>query len=677
MVAALRTRGAFTLPRPAVVAAPALIFVAATLVRAAIAFTGPSHTVSPLEWAVTAALLCVPVAIGALLQWRVPASPVGTALSWVGAAPAAVFALESWGETLATDTPWPAARTVYALKLGAWVWNLAGFVALCLVFPDGLLAGRRRRRLTIAWAVTAGLFLNGALSFLEPESGDDTLPHAAVRIPVPALAVVAVTAFGGVLAVLVAAVSSLVLRYRRGGKVVREQVRWLMLGAATVPLLLAGGWIAQSLGASTQVAYLAFMAAMVTVVPAAVAVAVLRHDLFDVDRLLGSSLAWVLTSVLSAGVFAAVGYGGGRLAGAAGAPSVAAAAFLTAVLLMPLQRRLNEWVGRVVDRERYVLDATVRRFVADVRDGHAEPESVERVLRDVLRDPALRLLIKLPDGPPGQYVDLANEPASLDTDRPMIPLRTGDTEVGVIVLGRGSPRRLRQATEAALQARLPIEVTRLRMELRGALEQVSTSRARLMRAAAEERRSLERDLHDGAQQQIVAAGMRLRSVQRRMPGSSPEHRELDAVVEALESTIAELRRLAQGVRPSRLDDGLPAALGALVADAPVPVRLSVSDVEISEVLATTVYFVVAEVYANALKHARAETIAITVAEADGLLTVTICDDGVGGAERGLEDGLVSVRDRVASVGGRVVAYSPDDAGTRIEVVIPHADRGGR
>ena len=200
-----------------------------------------------------------------------------------------------------------------------------------------------------------------------------------------------------------------------------------------------------------------------------------------------------------------------------------------------------------------------------------------------------------------------------------------------------------------------------------------SSRARIVEATADERRRLERDLHDGAQQQIVAAGMRLRSLQQRLPAASPEHAELDAAVEALQDTIAELRRLAHGIRPRRLDDGLPAALRALIADSAIPVELSVADVPTSDVVTTTGYFVVAETYANALKHARAQSISIAITGVNGGIHIEVSDDGLGGAETG----LTSVRDRVASLGGTLTVTSPPGAGTRIVVEIPDAHRRGR
>ena len=608
-------------------------------------------------------LLTLPVCLGCLVAWRVPGSPVGAAVAWLGAAPTLVFAVETWGESARSAQPWPGAAVLYQVQMGAWVWSVAGFAALCLVFPDGLLPGRRWR--VVAWgAVAAGVFINAlqALFGLERE-------HQPITLPLGWSIVVGGLGFLACLTALSATVASLVVRYRRANATVRQQLRWLMLGAGTVPVLLALGWVLQGLGFSSDVAYVGLFAAMLVAVPVAVAVAVLRYDLFDVDRLLGSSLAWLLTSVASAAVFALVVAAGAEL-GAGSRVGVTGAAFVTALALLPTHRRLNTLVGRFADRDRYVVVARVAQFVQAVQAGTVEPEEAERVFREVLGDPGARLLLRLPGR--DEYVDLTGAPAR-PPEHGRVPLRSGETEVGVLVLSAVTSRRLRRAREAVFTARLPIEVSRLRLELREALRDVQESRARIVETATEERRRLERDLHDGAQQQIVSVGMRLRSTQRRLDPASAEHRDLDAAVETLEATILELRRLAHGIRPGLLDDGLPAALRALVADAPVPVHLSVDAAPLTDVVTTTAYFVVAEAYANALKHARCTSITIAVAGSAGTVRIEVTDDGAGGAPTG----STSVRDRVASLGGDLTIDSPPGAGTRIAVEIPDAHRPRR
>jgi len=646
-------------------AAPALVFLAACAVRAAVVF-GPPREPSPGDWAAQVAVFCFPVLLGLLLCWRVPASPVGPALVWLGAAPSAVFAFESWGETLTTSHPWQGAELVYVLKLGAWVWNLAGFVWLCLVFPDGLLPGRRWRAV-VGWSVVAGLFVNATHAFFTTAAEARPTERFAVRLPDPAAVAIGLLGFAAVLAALTAGVVSVVVRYRRGSERVRVQLRWLMLGAGSVPVLLAGGWLAQAFGASTAVAYTGFLAAMAVVVPAAITVAIWRHDLLDVDRLLGASLSWLLTTLLSAAVFATVVYGVAEPLGAGTELGPIAAAFVTAMCLLPLHRLVNELAGRLVDRERTVMLARVDEFVQRVRDGSAEPEQAEAVLRSVLGDPRLRLLVRSPSSPSGAYLDLNGTAVSPAADVPQVRFTTGSSEIAVILLSVSSARALRRAREVGARARLPIEMTRLRLELRLALDDARASRARLALATATERHRLAQDLHDGAQQQLIAVGMRLRSVQRQLDAAQPAHQDLETAVSALADTVTELRRLAHGVRPSRLEDGLAAALKALVAQSPVPVQIQVDDIEVSEAVATTAYFVVAEAMTNALKHSGASEISVVVGHSSGALGIEVRDDGLGGAHAGF--GLTSIHDRVTALGGTLALHSPAGAGTRVEVTI--------
>jgi signal transduction histidine kinase len=341
--------------------------------------------------------------------------------------------------------------------------------------------------------------------------------------------------------------------------------------------------------------------------------------------------------------------------------------FLVALAVLPLHRRIHDAVGRVLDRDRTVLLERIRRFVDQVRDGSAEPESVEQVLRDAVGDPGLTLLLTDVGG--HGYVDMTGASATTTGDGVRVPLRTADAEIGLLLLRDGSARLVRRARLAASAARLPLEVSRLRLGLRRALHEVGESRGRLLAVTVAERKRLERDLHDGAQQQIVAVGMQLRAAQRLLPAGHAVLGELDLAVDRLEHTVGELRRLAHGVRPASLDDGLAAALHRLGADSPVPIRFAVPDVTPSEVVATTAYFVAAEAVANVLKHADATRIDVTVREADGHLHLVVSDDGIGGVPA---TGLTALRDRVDSVGGTLTVASPPRAGTRVEAVLPCA-----
>ncbi len=150
-------------------------------------------------------------------------------------------------------------------------------------------------------------------------------------------------------------------------------------------------------------------------------------------------------------------------------------------------------------------------------------------------------------------------------------------------------------------------MTRLRAELAGALREVEASRTRLVQAGDAERRRLERDLHDGAQQRLVSLGMAMRLAQRHLDdGTVDVNGLLDQGVAELATAIAELRQIAHGLRPTSLDDGLHAALAAITQTLPIPVRLDIPPGELPEDLATTAYFVAAEAVTNAAKYSRGD-----------------------------------------------------------------------
>ena len=179
----------------------------------------------------------------------------------------------------------------------------------------------------------------------------------------------------------------------------------------------------------------------------------------------------------------------------------------------------------------------------------------------------------------------------------------GGAQIGVLVPGPGAVGGSPVADVAA-DAAVLVEVVRLRLELSGALRDVESSRTRLVQAAHEERRRLERDLHDGAQQRLVSLGMAIRLAQRHLAdGTVDVHGLLDQAVAELGTAVAELRRLAHGVRPVGLDDGLREALVTLTQGPRSRSGSRSTPIDVSDELATTAYYVASEAVANAIKHA--------------------------------------------------------------------------
>ncbi len=596
-------------------------------------------------------LALVAVVVGWLVVVRAPDSPVGPALAWTSAAASLVSVNDALAASAYTSDPLALASVARHFWVGAWPLNLAGLLVLLLVFPDGRRPGR-------LWASVPWAYVVASVLMVVAMWDGRQVDGRVVGTTAPWRQVAGTAGLFLVGACLVTAVLSVVLQYRAGEERRRLQIRWLLAAGLVVVVLLIGGWLAEALGASLDVAYTPFLVAAVVLVPAAVGTAMVRHDLFDIDRLLGDGASWLVTLVASAAIFGAAVAVLSPVVGTGSGLGPSAAAVVTALALLPVHRVLARQVGRVVDRDRFVAVAAVERFAADVRAGRRQPEDIETVLREAQRDPQLRVALARPDGWSDLHGAAVEEPAGF-------ALEAGGDTIARITLGWESARARRRIADLARAAWVPLEVSRLQLGLREALDQVEASRVRLVDAAATERKRLERDLHDGAQQRIIATGMRLRSLQRRVEPDVAT--EIDTVVSELEATVAELRRLAQGVRPSRLDDGLAPALEGLLASSPVPVDLHVDLLpETDEIRTLTAYLVASEAVTNALKHAQAGRIGVRLGTQGDRLTVEVSDDGVGGVPDG---GLTALRDRVASVGGRLCVDSPDGVGTTVSAVV--------
>jgi GAF domain-containing protein len=203
--------------------------------------------------------------------------------------------------------------------------------------------------------------------------------------------------------------------------------------------------------------------------------------------------------------------------------------------------------------------------------------------------------------------------------------------------------------------------------------QLAASRTRVVAASDEARRRIERNLHDGAQQRIVALGLELRLAQDQVPEELPEVRAgIGRVADDLGDVLDELREMARGIHPAMLSEGgLRTALATLARRTPVPVELDIAtDGRFPELVEVAAYYVVSESLTNAVKHAEASYVTVSLAAADGLLRLSVRDDGVGGADPRGGSGLIGLRDRVEALGGRIAVESPRGAGTSVLVTLP-------
>ncbi|MFN2592710.1 MAG: sensor histidine kinase [Candidatus Dormibacteria bacterium] len=303
------------------------------------------------------------------------------------------------------------------------------------------------------------------------------------------------------------------------------------------------------------------------------------------------------------------------------------------------------------------------------------PGRLQEALALTLGDPSLQLAYWWPDRQ--AFVDLAGRIVQLGDLPPGLTLtilQHGGERVGALVHDRHLEQEPDLIEAVGAAAALALENERLHAQLRAQLEEVRASRTRIVETADTERRRIERDLHDGAQQRLVTMALQLGAM-----GSAPSLSANPALASALKdltdqltSALGELRDLARGIHPAVLTDGgLRPALLSLAERSPVPAHVAQAPSErFPHTIEATAYFIVSEALANTAKHARASSVTIAVVRSDGHLEVAVTDDGIGGADAERGSGLCGLADRVAALGGDLAVESPPGHGTRVIARIP-------
>jgi signal transduction histidine kinase len=303
------------------------------------------------------------------------------------------------------------------------------------------------------------------------------------------------------------------------------------------------------------------------------------------------------------------------------------------------------------------------------------PSDLRDALARALRDPSLRLAYWLPqfrswadlDGRAMELPSNASGRATtlIDRDGERVAALLHDPAL------RDEPELL-DAVGAA--AGIALENGRLQAELRARLEELKGSRARIVDAGQNERRRLERNLHDGAQQRLIALSLELSLLEERLDGDPEARARLDQARREVATSLEELRDVARGIHPAVVSGhGLAVALEQLVARAAVPVRLNVELAgRLPERLEVAAFYLVSESLANVGKHANATSATVEVARTNGQLVVEVADDGIGGADTELGSGLRGLADRVEALEGQLRVWSPKGGGTRLRAEIPCA-----
>jgi signal transduction histidine kinase len=330
------------------------------------------------------------------------------------------------------------------------------------------------------------------------------------------------------------------------------------------------------------------------------------------------------------------------------------------------------FLGTLV-RARVIQSGAVSELVARLSET-PRPGELRDALARALRDPSLELAFWLPGDE--RFVDAAGRPVELPgpgSGRAVTKVKRDDGYVAALVHDPVLDEQRGHVDAVCSAASLALENERLDAELRAKVEELRASRERMLSVGLEERRRLERDLHDGAQQRLVSTALNLRLARERLR-DEPESAEalLSSAGDELDAALEELRELARGIHPAVLSDrGLATALEALAHRAPLPVELEALPSErLPEAVELAAYFVVAEALTNVAKYAYASHAKVSIEQENGRVVVAVEDDGVGGADPARGTGLRGLADRLGILEGRLEVDSELGRGTTVTARIP-------
>jgi len=325
----------------------------------------------------------------------------------------------------------------------------------------------------------------------------------------------------------------------------------------------------------------------------------------------------------------------------------------------------------VAATQRTLLLRNITGLIARISAG-ADVEAIRGALRGALDDPTLEIIDLSADAGDAEAAEAAGDAPSWESgDRIVEFIRTEGGSPIAVVLADPALERYRSLFDAAVQTSgLALQNAQIQAQAaREKLDQVRASRSRIIEATDAERRRIERDLHDGVQQHVLGLAAQLTAAVHRTDDPAAHEAFLEAR-DGLREVLAKLRDLAHGIHPAVLTQGgLRPALEDVAERLPLRVQLTIPATRLSPAVEATAYYVACEALANAVKHAQADSVTVTVRIDGTELTMAIADDGVGGAQAPGR-GLSNIVDRVGAFDGEVTVVSPAGAGTRLEVRIP-------
>ena len=621
--------------------------------------------------------LAVPV-VGFVLASRRPANRVG----WVFLVAGLGLGLGGFSRAyglhalVAAPGSWRAGRAAIWLANWIWVIPIAMLAFVFLLFPTGQLRSRRWR--PAAWFVggtfaliTGGLLVNASRLWADPFGATST-----PGIPPLLLAVLIIL----VPAALVVSVAAVVVRFVRSRGEERLQLKWFAAAALLVVVTFIPSFLTNWVVAAV-LSSLAFLCLWV-----AIGIAVLKYRLYEIDIVISKAVLYGSLAAFITAVYAALVVGVGALAGGKDSPLLAAlAAAVVAVAVQPARQRARRLANRVVYGRRATPYQVLSDFAQRIGSTYSHEDVLPQMARTVARGTgADRVVVWLrvdDELRPEAASDASPHPAPLPIDGDTMPPVPGaDLAVPVLHQGellgaisvqmpRGEPLRptgKQLVADVASQAGLVLSNA-------GLIEDLRASRQRLVTAQDEARRRLERNIHDGAQQDLVALAINLKLATTTVD-DDPARRMLGELQGQAAGALENLRDLARGIYPPLLADlGLAAALSAQAAKSPVPVTVEADGIgRFGQDTEAAVYFCCLEALQNIAKYAQASSARICLRAQHGTLRFTVSDDGTGYDARHtpLGSGLRNMADRLAALGGRLEVRSAPSRGTTITAQLP-------
>jgi len=659
----------------------------------------PEDPVGGAPWlAVASVAFLASSVIGSLIASRRPANPIG----WIVCGLALVWAIEHFAFGYAAYALVAHPGSLPAGIPMALLYNTIFFVAefgiplLFLLFPSGRLPSPRWR--VVVWTALGALVTLLSLTPFDPD-GVEKLGlenpwgargvFAAVGITLFMIAFLALFVF------LIASVVSLVLRVRRAHGEDRQQLKWFVYAASFLPI--GFGFVFFGTGTTPHVIGMLFLAVAFIGFPVSCAVAIFRYRLYDIDFVISKTVVFGALAAFITAVYVVVVVGLGQLLGTRGEPNVALSILATvvvAVAFQPVRERVQRFANKLVYGRRATPYEVLSAFATRMGGTYDSEELLPRMARILAEGTGaakaevwlkvgdvMHRATEWPEAPPPSELLRAENgeirafPESTKTVR---VAHQGEL-LGALTITKPPGEPLTPAEDKLLldlasQAGLVLRNVRL-------IEDLKASRQRLATAQDAERRRLERNIHDGAQQRLVALAVKFQLLERIAVGDA-DREALARLHSETTDTLSELRDLARGIYPPLLAErGLVAALEAQAHRAAVPVEIEADGIErYPQEAEAAAYFCCLEALQNAAKYANAGWAVVRLSHADGTLAFIVEDGGVGfdpaSTPRG--SGLQNMADRVEALGGLLEVRSAPGEGTIVSGHVPaHAMEGVR